>query len=316
MGVGDGLYVYVVVVQKFTFAISSPDEFLYKRSPQNESISTAIKQQQEHVVVTSPQWCEVLRWACRSVCLSVCVSARVFQKSHSKLHETFRACYPAARLGPALTIMDYIMNFRFGFVDDVMFSHSGPYHLAVATWGPFWIPSSQISNVFVTFHHTVCNEAVPFRPYCAGVATRTRNVSEYMLVLALCLFIFVVVHNHSTLLNGGVSDDDTRGAASGWWSAACRIIKAGDEVCCLQCLVVTAEWWTDKYRFKCSHLSGRPMSVYPVFERHIHSMHDVMVVYSFVSYQNMLTRAIRRKFKRGVPALATQPRCIHRVTVT
>ena len=30
MGVGAGLYVYVVVVQKFTFAISSPDEFLLK----------------------------------------------------------------------------------------------------------------------------------------------------------------------------------------------------------------------------------------------------------------------------------------------
>jgi len=29
MGVGTGLYMYVVVVQKFTFAISSPDEFLY-----------------------------------------------------------------------------------------------------------------------------------------------------------------------------------------------------------------------------------------------------------------------------------------------
>jgi len=28
MGVGAGLYIYVVVVQKFTFAISSPDEFL------------------------------------------------------------------------------------------------------------------------------------------------------------------------------------------------------------------------------------------------------------------------------------------------
>ena len=35
----------------------------------------------------------------------------------------------------------------------------------------------------------ICNEAVPFRPYCAGVATRTRNVSEYMLVLALCLVV-------------------------------------------------------------------------------------------------------------------------------
>jgi len=29
MGVGAGLYMYVVVVQKFTFAISAPDEFLY-----------------------------------------------------------------------------------------------------------------------------------------------------------------------------------------------------------------------------------------------------------------------------------------------
>ena len=28
MGVVAGLYMYVVVVQKFTFAISSPDEFL------------------------------------------------------------------------------------------------------------------------------------------------------------------------------------------------------------------------------------------------------------------------------------------------
>jgi len=29
--------------------------------------------------------------------------------------------------------------------------------------------------------------AVLFRPYCGGVITRTRNASEYMLVLALCL---------------------------------------------------------------------------------------------------------------------------------
>ena len=29
MGVGAGLYMYDVVVKKFTFAISSPDEFLY-----------------------------------------------------------------------------------------------------------------------------------------------------------------------------------------------------------------------------------------------------------------------------------------------
>jgi len=29
MGVGAGLYMYVVVIQKVTFAISSPDEFLF-----------------------------------------------------------------------------------------------------------------------------------------------------------------------------------------------------------------------------------------------------------------------------------------------
>ena len=43
----------------------------------------------------------------------------------------------------------------------------------------------------------ICNEAVPFRPYCAGVATRTRNVSKYMLVLALCpvLKLYTAVTN-------------------------------------------------------------------------------------------------------------------------
>jgi len=35
--------------------------------------------------------------------------------------------------------------------------------------------------------------AVPFRPYCGGVVTRTRNVSEYMLVLALCL-VCICIH--------------------------------------------------------------------------------------------------------------------------
>ena len=30
---------------------------------------------------------------------------------------------------------------------------------------------------------------VPFRPYCGAVVTRTLNVSEYTLVLALCLVV-------------------------------------------------------------------------------------------------------------------------------
>jgi len=35
MGVGAVLYMYVVVVQKFTFAISSPDEFLFHTKPRD-----------------------------------------------------------------------------------------------------------------------------------------------------------------------------------------------------------------------------------------------------------------------------------------
>jgi len=38
--------------------------------------------------------------------------------------------------------------------------------------------------------------AVPFRPYCGGVVTQTRNVREYMIVFALCL---VVVSKYSSL---------------------------------------------------------------------------------------------------------------------
>jgi len=43
----------------------------------------------------------------------------------------------------------------------------------------------------------------------------------------------VAVYNGSKLRTGGVSDDDSRGAAIGWWPAACGI-KAGDKVCCLR----------------------------------------------------------------------------------
>jgi len=45
--------------------------------------------------------------------------------------------------------------------------------------------------------------AVPFRPYCGGVVTRTRNVSEYMLVLALCLVFvpsFLSLHFNHTII--------------------------------------------------------------------------------------------------------------------
>ena len=48
------------------------------------------------------------------------------------------------------------------------------------------------------------------------------------------LFDRADIHNGSKLCTGGVSDDDMRGAAIGWWPAACGIIKARGTVCCLQ----------------------------------------------------------------------------------
>jgi len=49
----------------------------------------------------------------------------------------------------------------------------------------------------------ICNEAVPFRPYCAGDATRTRNVSEYMRVLALCLVIIIITDEYCRIAAAG-----------------------------------------------------------------------------------------------------------------
>ena len=52
MGVGAGLYMYVVVVQKFTFAISSPDEFLLCMQCAAKAIEFAeIAQTNDHYAV-------------------------------------------------------------------------------------------------------------------------------------------------------------------------------------------------------------------------------------------------------------------------
>jgi len=40
--------------------------------------------------------------------------------------------------------------------------------------------------------------AVPFRPYCGGVVTGTRNVSEYMLVLDVCLVTICIAAEDRT----------------------------------------------------------------------------------------------------------------------
>jgi len=42
--------------------------------------------------------------------------------------------------------------------------------------------------------------AVPFRPYCGGVVTRTQNVSEYMLALALCLVVLLTLIGNKSYL--------------------------------------------------------------------------------------------------------------------
>ena len=50
MGVGAGLYMYVVVVQKFTFAISSPDEFLFLLGNEELHLDLGLKPDDEQPV--------------------------------------------------------------------------------------------------------------------------------------------------------------------------------------------------------------------------------------------------------------------------
>ena len=54
------------------------------------------------------------------------------------------------------------------------------------------------ARVALLWQYVICNEAVPFRPYCGGVVTQTRNLGEYMLVLALCIVCFTVVDQDGT----------------------------------------------------------------------------------------------------------------------
>jgi len=63
MGVGAGLYMYVVVVQKFTFAISSPDEFLF--------------------LFTLPAGA-VAKYCDEYACVCVCLSTRISPEPHAR----------------------------------------------------------------------------------------------------------------------------------------------------------------------------------------------------------------------------------------
>ena len=64
MGVSAGLYMYDVVVKKFTFAISSPDEFLIDRSTHVYTNTVLLH------YAPPPKWNINLN-CCSSVCLRV-----------------------------------------------------------------------------------------------------------------------------------------------------------------------------------------------------------------------------------------------------
>jgi len=86
--------------------------------------------------------------------------------------------------------------------------------------------------------------AVPFRPYCGSVVTRMRNVSEYMLVLALCLVYFPIIVN-ACLSCEDIARQDVRWCADGdflrnfcvlyFQRAACSIFQT----CILNCTKAT-----------------------------------------------------------------------------
>ena len=70
MGVGAGLYMYDVVVQKvFTFAISSPDEFLFIHT-----VLLIIRPHRSTTYIDAAYCYRLSSVVCRSVCWSVCVS--------------------------------------------------------------------------------------------------------------------------------------------------------------------------------------------------------------------------------------------------
>ena len=90
-------------------------------------------------------------------------------------------------------------NVLSGLVDDVLFSHNRP--------------------------HNVCRLQI----YVSAVLQLV--ISTYS---PGCATLFdIAVYSGSEQCTADVSDDDMRGAAIGWWPAACRI-KAGGEVCFLR----------------------------------------------------------------------------------
>jgi len=81
MGVGAGFCMYDVVVKKFTFAISSPDEFLYHWQWQHYFVCATVPKKNASTtgaINRGAKYCD--ECICISVCLSVCLSARISKK--------------------------------------------------------------------------------------------------------------------------------------------------------------------------------------------------------------------------------------------
>ena len=102
--------------------------------------------------------------------------------------------------------------------------------------------------------------AVPFRPYCGCVVTQTQNISEYMLVLALCLVQSVVCVCRSVVTwmwcdvfvnsQGSVA---IAGAAVAWLRDNIGIIQSLADIGLFSCLLMIYARWCATI---CFNLSG------------------------------------------------------------
>jgi len=107
-----------------------------------------------------------------------------------------------------------------GFVDDVMFSHNGPY-VRVALAMCITYVSAVLEEVVTNFQRN-CQAA----PRCL---TSSSSSSFFFFFFFFFFFLPYVVRLHT---DKDVSDDDMSDASTGRWPAA-RGIKAEGEVCFL-----------------------------------------------------------------------------------
>jgi len=156
-----------------------------------------------------PAGCAVLRWAynrlcitiCMSVCLSVCLSL------HWRISKT--------TLQTSLNLL-YALSWA---VARSSSDSSGICYLLQVLWMTSCFP------IMGPMAHSLSNI------YASAVLEQiVINFQRIRQGALHCLTLSSYICNSSELLTGSVSDDDMRGAAVGWWPAACGI-KAGGEVC-------------------------------------------------------------------------------------